>query len=373
MTYAPGRLRDLLGEHVVPHLPQWEAQRQVPPSAWKALGAAGLLGLPHPVADGGSGQSLSQSLPALEELGRTGYAGFRAAVGVHAWMATHYLATAAGPELRETYLGPAIRGERVAALAVTEPGAGADLNALTTTAVPDGDGYRLHGAKSMVTNATSAGFAVVAARTRPGATGPTGLSLLVVDLPGPGVTVTPQELEGWHCAGTAHVSFDGVRLPGRALIGRAGRGFHYLMRGFQSERVVAAALAVGGTDRCLHDTITHVRTRQAFGARLADLQSVRHTLAGLSTELAAARLLVRDAAARLDRGDLAVSECSAAKLYATELACRVADRCLQLHGSAGYTAGSTVARAHREARAATMAAGPSEVMLDLIANVLLDG
>ncbi|MBT0773480.1 acyl-CoA dehydrogenase family protein [Kineosporia sp. J2-2] len=363
-------VRTLLDEQVVPALPGWEEQGRIPGHAWKTLGAAGLLGLAHPIADGGTGHDLLSSVVAAEELGRTGFSGFRAAVGVHTWMATHYLATAAAPALRHRYLGPAIRGERVAALAVTEPDAGSDLTALATTATPDGDGFRLHGTKTMVTNALCGGFAVIAARTGPATRGPTGISLFVTDLDAPGLTVTPQPLAAWHCAGTAQLGLDGVPLPADALIGRAGRGFHYLMKGFQQERVIAAALAVGGVDRCLHDTLDHVQRRALFGGRAGDLQSVRHALAGMHTELSAARLLVHDAAHRLARGDLPVAECSAAKLYATELACRVADRCLHLHGSAGFVADSSIARAHREARAAALAAGPSEVMLDLIAGTL---
>lgn len=362
-----GTVSALLDEHIVPFLPEWERQRRIPRTAWQLLGERGLLGLAHtPEHD------LFLSVVLLEELGRTGHCGFRAAVAVHAYMATHYLAQMGSPELRERYLDPAVRGDLVAALAVTEPQAGSDLARLTTVAEADGESLVLHGVKSMITNGTTGDFLVVAARTGTVRRGQTGLSLVVVDARTPGVSARPQEKPGWHCADTAEIRFDGVKVPSSNVIGRVDSGFYYLMRGFQLERLVAAVLALGGIERCLDDTRAHLTQRRIGDGRLADLQVVRHAMAGMSTELAAARHLVYDAVWRFGQGDLPMVECSMAKLYATELACRVADRCLQLHGGHGYVAGSGVARAHVEARAATMAAGPSEVMLDLIANAVID-
>jgi acyl-CoA dehydrogenase len=344
-------------------LGEWEAQSGIPRAVWRKLGAWGYLDLPS------SGPGLFESMVFLEELGRTGYSGFRAAVGVHAYMATHYVRAHGSADVRRKYLPGAATGDLVAALAITEADAGSDLAALATTGSVTGDGVVVDGVKTLVTNGIAADVHIVAVRSGPSTTGPTGLSLVAVDADAPGVTVTPRPIAAWRACGTADVRYDGA--PG-TLLGRAGSGFYYLMRGLPFERLVAATLALGGAEQCLAATTAHLRSRHAFGGPLAALQSVRHTVAGLATRLAAARHLVHDTAWRFSEGELPVAEAAMAKLYATETACVVADECLRLHGAAGYATDSAVLRAHTEARAATVAAGPSEVMLDLVAASVLD-
>jgi acyl-CoA dehydrogenase len=352
----------------------WERERRLPRTLWKTLADHELLGLLYARDDGGTDRDLFTSIVFLEELGRTGYGGLRAAISVHAYMATHYLAAFGSPELRAAYLTSAIRGERVAALALTEPGAGSDLSGLSATASRDGEHYVVRGTKSMVSNGTTADFHVTAVRTTPvadgGHSGRTGLSLLVIDATAPGVTVEPQPTLGWRAAGTAKVTYHEVRVPTGHLIGRQDSGFYYLMRGLQLERLAAAALALGGMDRCLEQTLRFTRGRKVFDGPLAGLQAPQHRLAELATELEAARQLVHHTAWCLQQGDLPVTECTMAKLYTTELACRMADTSLQLQGSYGYQDDSEAARVHRDSRAATIAAGPSEVMRDIIARDL---
>lgn len=369
-------VRALLGE-LTEDGTLWERQRAVPRAVWRQLGEWGLLGLAYPERLGGAGAALQQSVAFLTELGRTGYAGFRTAVGVHSYMATRYLGEYADPLLQQRYLTPALAGTKVAALAITEPAAGSDLAAVASRAVPDGDGYRLSGSKTMVVNGSYADYYVIVCRTSDpssdstGRSRPSGLSLLVVDAGCPGVTVAPQATLGWHSAGIATLTFDDVRVPGDNLIGRPGGGFYLLMYGLQHERLAAAAMAVGGTEYCLQVLIDQLRSRSVQGHRLAEFQAVRHRLAALATEAVAARELVAHAARAFDSASLPVAECSMAKVYATELAARAADACLQLHGSAGYLADSVAARLLRDSRAATIAAGPTEVMYDLIADALL--
>jgi acyl-CoA dehydrogenase len=374
-------IRDFLAEAVVPFAPGWEAQRQVPREAWKSLGARGLLGLLHSREVGGSDRDLFTSVVFLEELGRTGFGGLRAAVSVHAYMATYYLARSGGAALRQRYLAPAVAGDKIAALAVTEPAAGSDLAGLASKVQEQPDHFVLDGTKSMVSNGSSADFYVVLARsgTRSGAPaagsahGAAGLSLFVVDADSPGITIDRTEPVGWRAADPATVRFEAVQVPLDQVVGRLGSGFYQLMRGFQLERVVAAVLALGGADRSLQLTREHLVRRAAFGARLADLQAVRHRVADLATDLAAARELVYHAAWRYQSDDLgSVRECSMAKLCATELATRMADTSLQLHGAHGYLDSTEVARIFRDARAATIAAGPSEVMRDIIARLEID-
>ncbi|MER5544030.1 acyl-CoA dehydrogenase family protein [Streptomyces sp. NPDC002589] len=368
-------VRAFLAAEVMPYAARWEEQDTVPASVWKLLGEHGYLGLLYPRAVGGGARDLFTSVVFLEELGRTGFGGLRAAVSVHAYMATHYLSWVGGPGLCREYLAPAVRGERVAALAITEPGAGADLSGLATTAVRDGDHFVVEGTKSMVSNAMTADFLVTAVRTAPGGAGPrgaTGLSLLVIDTALPGVARTPQRTLGWRSAGTATVTFDAVRIPADRLIGRLGNGFYYLMRGLQLERLVAATLALGGMDRTLDELRAFLRAREVAGEELAHKQALVHRVADLATELAAARQLVHHTAWLYEQGELPAVECSMAKLHTTELACRLADTALQLQGSHGYLETSHAARAQRDARAATIAAGPSEVMRDLIGRAVLN-
>ncbi|WP_316959425.1 acyl-CoA dehydrogenase family protein [Streptomyces sp. TRM68367] len=369
------QVRSFLATEVLPHAPSWEGERGLPRTVWKLLGEQGYLGLLHPRSVDGGERDLFTSLVFLEELGRTGFGGLRAAISVHAYMATHYLAAVGGPELRRDYLASAVRGERVAALAITEPGAGADLSRLATTAEPDGDHFVVRGTKSMVSNGMAADFHVVAIRTAPGTDsgprGATGLSLLVIDSDLPGVTVAPTPTLGWHSAGAATVGYEDVRVPADRLIGRANSGFYYLMRGLQLERLVAATLALGGTERCLDDTRRFLTERRLFGGALSEKQAPSHRIADLATELAAARQLVHHAAWLYEQGELPATECSMAKLYTTELECKMADASLQLQGAHGYLDSSDAARAYRDARAATIAAGPSEVMRDLIGRSVL--
>ncbi len=352
---------------------EWERRCAVPPQTWRELGRLGLLGLDYPERLGGVAAPLARSVAFLTELGRTGYAGFRAAVAVHAYMANRYLGEYADPALQCQYLTPALAGQRVAGLAITEPDAGSDLAALATRASRDGTDYLLTGTKTMVVNGSYADYFVVACRT--GETGPragsAGLSLLVVDADRPGLTVTPQRTLGWRSAGIAELSLTDVRVPASQLVGRAGGGLLLLMYGLQYERLAAAALALGGTEYCLQLLVDRVRSRVAHGRKLADFQVVRHRIAALATELAAARGLVARATQAFDSANLPVTECSMAKVYATELASRAADACLQLSGAAGYLEDAAAARLVRDSRAATMAAGPTEVLYDLVAEELL--
>ncbi|MET8172233.1 acyl-CoA dehydrogenase family protein [Streptomyces clavifer] len=362
-------VRAFLDAEVVPHAARWDETGSVPPELWKSLGRRGWLGLAHPKEADGGARDLFTSVVFLEELGRTGFGGLRAAVSVHAYMATHYLARFGGPELVRTHLAPAVRGDRVSALAITEPGAGADLSGLSVTAERVGDRFVVDGVKSMVSNGMTADFLVVAVRTGPAGQGPrgaTGLSLLVVDTDLPGITRVRQRTLGWRSAGTAALTFHSVQVPADHVVGRLDHGFYYLMRGLQLERLVAAVLAVGGAERALEDLCAFLRERSVAGSVLAGRQALVHRIADLSTDLAATRQLVHHTAWLYEQGGLPAVECSMAKLRATELACRVADASLQLQGSHGYMEESSAARAHRDARAATIAAGPSEVLRDLI-------
>lgn len=360
------RVRDLLAAEILPHAPQWERDCRIPAEAWRALGDAGLLALDH------RGSGFLMSAVFLEELGALGYAGIRAAVGVHAFMAASYLEMFGTDEQRAAFLEPMRRGESVAALALTEAGAGSDLRRLETraTAGPDG-GFTVDGEKHYVANGTFADLIVTLAGTgrdgRDGAAGGlAGASLLLVDAADPGVARRPQPMLGWRSAGMCRLEFRGVVVPGDRLIGRRDRALLHLVRALDFERLVAGLLAVGGVRHCLDLLGRFARGHRVRDAQLSANQAVRHRLAELEAEYELVRHYAYHAAWLQSTGGLDTRTASIVKLRATELAVSAAQTCLQYHGARGYLDDSAAARLYRDAMAGTIAAGASELLRDLI-------
>lgn len=359
-------VRARLAESVLPQAQAWEQQGRIDPDGWKALGAAGLLEVGH------NGDDFLRSAVLLEELGATGYAGIRASVGVHSYMALSYVLLFGTPEQREAWVPPAHRGEQVTALAISEPNAGSDLRDLRTHArsrgADDAAGFVLDGHKSYVANGTRAGLLVVLARTRhTGADrGLAGASMLLVDADSPGVIRRPQLMAGWRAADIAEIDFDHVEVPEGGLLGRRDRALLQLMRALDFERLVAGILAVGGVRYTLELLDTHVRTRQVKGVPLGAHQAVRHQLADLYGEFDMVRRYAHHAAWLHARGRLDTRTASVLKLRSTELAVTAAQVCARYHGALGYREAADAARVHRDATAGTIAAGASEVLRDMI-------
>ncbi len=357
------RVRSSLELEVLPHAPEWEARRSIPPQGWRALAGAGLFEFPL------SGAGFLESAVLLEELGRTGYAGIRAAIGVHAFMAPSYLAQFGMPDQRDAYLPAIRRGERIAALAMSEEGAGTDLGRLRTVARPDGErGYLVNGTKRYVANGSQAGVFVTLVRTRPGPPGGrlAGIGLLLVDAGLPGVTRAAEPMLGWHAADVCRVDFADVPVPAGRMIGRADRTLKYLMRGLDFERLVAGLLAAGGVMHCVGLLDRFVRTHQLKDAPLSANQAVRHRLADLHGELYLVRQYAYHAAWLHSQGLLDTRTASVLKLKATELAVEAARACAQYHGARGYLEDSVPARLLRDAPAGTITAGASELLRELI-------
>ncbi|MGD3108494.1 acyl-CoA dehydrogenase family protein [Streptomyces sp. YGL11-2] len=357
------RIRNQLADAVLPYADSWERQRAIDADGWRALGAHGLLELAH------GGDDFLDSAVLLEELGRTGYAGVRAAVGVHAYMATSYLRMFGTEEQRATLLPAVARGERIAALAISEAGAGTDLRHLSTRAeVLGADGYRVSGQKYYVANGSRAGFYVTLVKTREttGSRGLSGASLLVIDADAPGVTHTPQPMTGWHSADVCRVDFDGVLVPANRLIGRRDFALMHLMTGLDFERLVAGLLAVGGVGYCLELLHRFVREHQVKDVPLAAHQAVRHKVAELTGDFELVRNYAYHAAWLHSRGLLDTRTASVLKLKATELAVTAAQTCVQYHGARGYLDDAAASRLYRDAMAGTIAAGASELLRDMI-------
>jgi alkylation response protein AidB-like acyl-CoA dehydrogenase len=288
-------------------------------------------------------------------------------MSVHSYMATTYLQMVGDHCQKLKYLKPAVQGEMIAALAITEPQAGSDVSGIRCAARTQGDRYVIRGSKAFVTNGLNADFLVAAVRTGDGE-GPGGISLFVVDARAPGVTRTPVEKLGWHCSDTASVEFDDVVVEADQLLGRKNAGFLLIMKAFQLERIAAALLAIGETDCALELARTYANERRVFGSAITGHQVVRHRLAELMSHTEAARQLAYHAAWLHSQGKLAMSECAMAKLRATELAVEAAGQCLQLFGGHGYLAEAPIAQLFRDTRLVTIAGGTSEIMREIIAE-----
>lgn len=359
-------VRTFFRKEVVPYAAEWERRRAMPRLAWHAFAAEGLLGLNHPTSVGGAGLDFFHSVVFLEELGRTGFGGVRFAVALHAYMGTSYLATNGSPELRQRYLRPAVAGDLIAALAITEPQAGSDLGRLEATAVEDGDHLVVDAEKRFIVNGAFADFFVTAVRTGERGARQGNLSLLVVDRVTEGVHVLPNDSIAWRASGMADISMRGVRVSKENVIGRRNSGFVQIMRNMQLERLAAGISAVGDAANCLDSTWTYLKNRNMFESTLSAKQAVRHKMADLLTEVEAARQLAHHAAWSYARDPLSITACSMAKLKATEVARTVAEECRHLHGSEGFREGAPIVQTVHDAQAATVAAGASEVMRDIV-------
>lgn len=363
------QLRRFVAEEVRPGAEAWEEAGEIPRAVFRRMGDLGFLGARHPEEYGGAGMDVFASLVLAEELGRSGVSGFAASVLVHTDMASPHIARWGTAEQKAAWLPKVIAGEAVTAIAVTEPGAGSDVAAVATRAEPAGNGWVLNGTKLYITNGVLADLTIVAARTEEGAKPSRSLSLFLVPKGTPGFRpVRKLDKLGWRCSDTAEILIEDCRLPGDALLGERGRGFHQIMEVFQNERLVMGAMAVGEAERAIEITLDHVRTRRAFGAPLWEKQVVREKLARAAAGVEAIRALVLQTAARIARGEAPVRAVAAIKVLAAEMVQKVVHDCLQLHGGSGYMRGMEIERLYRDVRIHSIGGGASEVMLEEIAK-----
>src|SRR4030095_5384014 len=320
-------VRAFVEREVAPHVEAWEAAGRIPKSIWPRMGELGLLGVEYDEKYGGAGAGLLTPAGVHEEGGRPRSGSFAMAVGVHTDMASPHLYWTGSEALKEAYLPAICRGEKLCAIAVTEPDGGSDVAAIRTRATRDGDHYVLNGAKMFITNGALADLYFVAARVEAGDTGRRhrGISMFLLEREIPGFTVSRTLAKtGMLASDTAELSFKDARAPADHLLGREGVGFYEVMRVFQRERLVAGLHAVSMSQRALEDTIAYVRERQAFGGPLSDKQVVRHKLADLATLIEAGRRLTYAACQQYAGGGEAVREVSMVKLFTADMAKRVA-------------------------------------------------
>ncbi|NJD31994.1 MAG: acyl-CoA dehydrogenase [Gammaproteobacteria bacterium] len=352
-----------------PFIDEWEKAEQFPAhELFKKLGDLGLLGLKYPEKFGGLGLDFSYSMVMAEAIGAANCGGVPMAIGVHTDMCTPALARFGTDELREEFLAPAIAGDTVGCLGVSEPSGGSDVAAVRTTARKDGGDYVVNGSKMWITNGLQADWCCLLANTSEGSPHK-NKSLIMVPLDVPGVTRQKIHKIGMHSSDTAMLFFDNVRVPTRYLIGQEGMGFMFQMLQFQEERLWGAASSLRSLDQLIDTTIEYTRQRKAFGKSILDNQAVHFRLAELRTEVAALRALTYQAVEQYVSGKDVTKLASMAKLKCGRLSREVSDACLQYWGGMGYTADNLVARAYRDSRLVSIGGGADEVMLGIIAKL----
>jgi citronellyl-CoA dehydrogenase len=360
-------LRKFIASEINPHVDEWEAAGRFPAhELFKKLGALGFLGLNKPVEFGGAGLDYSYAVMMAEEIGAIHCGAVPMAIGVQTDMATPALARFGSDELRREFLEPAISGDMVACIGVSESSAGSDVAATKTQARSDGDDYVIDGGKMWITNGAQADWICLLANTSD-APKHRNKSLIVVPMKTKGVTVarTLDKL-GMRSSDTAQIFFDGVRAPKRNRIGEEGRGFTYQMMQFQEERLWAGASCLKSHEYIINETIAYARQRQAFGQSILDNQTVHFKLAELQTEVELLRSLVYRAAEEMIAGKDMTHFASMAKLRAGQLGRTVASDCLQFWGGMGFMNETPPSRAMRDGRLGSIGGGADEVMLTIL-------
>jgi citronellyl-CoA dehydrogenase len=360
-------LQKFIAAEINPHIDEWEAAGQYPAhEVFKKLGKLGYLGLNKPVEFGGSGLDYSYAVMMAEEIGASHDGAVPMSIGVQTDMATPALARFGSDELRREFLAPAISGDAVACIGVSEPGAGSDVASIKTNARSDGGDYVIDGGKMWITNGAQADWICLLANTGD-APKHRNKSLICVPMKTKGVTVARKlDKLGMRASDTAQIFFDGVRVPKRNRIGEEGRGFAYQMMQFQEERIWGAAACLKAHEYIIAETIAYTRQRKAFGQSILDNQVVHFKLAEMQTEVELLRSLVYRAAEAMVAGADMTQLATMAKLKAGQLGRELPSACLQYWGGMGYMNETPVSRAFRDARLAAIGGGADEVMLTIL-------
>jgi citronellyl-CoA dehydrogenase len=364
-------LQRFIANEINPHVDQWEADGIFPAhELFKKLGDLGFLGLNKPVEFGGQGLDYSYALMMAEELGNIRCGGVPMAIGVQTDMATPALAKFGSDAVRREFLAPAIAGDMVACIGVSEPGAGSDVASIKTNARSDGDDYVINGGKLWITNGTQADWICLLANTSEGAVH-RNKSLICVPMKSKGVNVARKlDKMGMRSSDTAQIFFEDVRVPKRNRIGEEGKGFTYQMIQFQEERLWGAAAGLKRHEVIINETIEYTRNRKAFGQSILDNQVVHFRLAELQTEVELLRSLIYRAAEALVAGEDVTKLATMAKLRAGRLNREVPDACLQYWGGMGFMNETPVSRAYRDGRLTSIGGGADEVMLSILCKMM---
>ena len=358
-------------QEVAPHFEKWEEEHAVPRELWNTLGAAGLLCPDMPEEFGAAGADPQVTFAILEEMSRLGYGGIATGYSIHSNIVAPYINNFGTEEQKAQWLPGMVSGEILGALAMTEPGAGSDVQGIRTNAVKDGDEWILNGSKIFITNGILADMVIVAAITDPGK-GAKGTSLFLVDTTLPGFQRGKKiDKIGQHTSDTAQLFFQDVRLPANALLGEENKGFVIMMTELPRERLGIAAQGVAAAEGALQLTVDYVLERKAFGQTVASFQNTRFKLAEVKTEIALNRAFYEKCADQYAEGELTADDAAMLKYAATEMQCKTIDDCLQLFGGYGYTVEYPISRFYTDARIQRIYGGSSEIMRELVARSIL--
>ena len=364
-------LKQFLNKEVTPYIDQWEKDNKIPREVIKKMGDMGYLGLNMPEQYRGMDLDFYYSVIFLEEISSVFSGGFAITFAVIQYMSSPYLMKHGSDFIKENYLIPTIAGDKVSAIAITEPGAGSDAANIRTTAKLEGDHYVVNGSKTFITNGIYGDYYVTVVKTDPEA-GVKGVSLLLIDRESTGVTTTKIEKLGWHSSDTAEISFDNVKVPKENLLGQEGLGFIYLMGGLQLERLAGAIMGTAASECALNYALEYMNQREAFGRKINRFQVLRHRVAQMTADIEVTKNYVYYCAQLQNEGEYAVKECSIAKLQSTELSSRVINESLQFFGGYGFTEEFKIARMYRDTRVGTIGGGTSEIMREIIAKMVID-
>jgi len=361
-------LRKFIAREITPYVDEWEEAEEFPRELYRKAAEVGLLGLGYPEALGGTEGDVFHSVVLLEEFMRTGSIGLAAGL-FSLSIALPPILALGSEEQQKRFVPPVLAGEKIAALAVTEPNAGSDVARLETRAVRDGDGYIVNGAKTFITSGCRADLVTTAVRT--GDEGSGGVSLLVIERGTPGFTVAKKlKKMGWNASDTAELVFDECRVPAENLLGHEGSGFAGLMQDFERERLSLAIMAYAAAQVAYEESLAYARTRNAFGRPLTGFQVTRHKLVDMATRIEAARTFTLHVAAKIQAGEHAFEEAAMAKNFACEVCDRVVYDAVQMHGGYGYAREYVVERLYRDTRVLSIGGGTTEIMKELIAKGL---
>jgi acyl-CoA dehydrogenase len=363
------QVRRFVEEEIKPCADRWEEDGFIPRPVLRRMGELGFFGIRYPTEYGGAEMDAIASTVFAEELGRSTYGGVAIATLVHTDMASVHVFHDGTKAQRARWMPGIISGEVITAIAITEPDAGSDVKAICTRARREGNSYVLDGTKLYITNGVHADLYCVAAKTDPSA-GIHGITMFIVEKGTPGFNVARQlDKHGWRSSDTAELVFDGCRIPAENVLGAEGQGFYSIMRNFQNERLVLAAMAIGAAEAAIDMTLAWVKTRRAFGGVLWDMQAIRERLAMLSAKVEASRQFLYATAWRTAADEDCLREVSMVKAICGELVNEVMYTCVQFHGAMGFMRESPIERMARDARVLSIGGGATEVMLEAVASM----
>ena len=355
-------------KEIKPYVEEWEEAGEFPRELYSKAAEVGILGVGYPEEWTGIETDVFHEVVVSEELTRSGSGGVSAGLMSHSIALPPILALG-NQEQKERFIPPVLRGEKIAALGITEPGGGSDVANIRTRAVREGDEYVINGSKTMITSGCRADFVTMAVRT--GGPGHRGVSLIVVETDRPGFTVSKKLRKmGWWASDTAELALDDVRVPAANLLGEEGAGFYGIMHNFQKERLYLALMANTTAELALEYSINYAGQREAFGRPIIGFQVTRHKLVDMAVLIEVSKEFTYRIAARIQRGENVIKEIAMAKIFSAEICQRVCDAAVQIHGGYGYMREYPVERLYRDSRILSIGGGTSEIMKEIISKLM---